>query len=57
MASDVVAQATPTSAGLQFTDLPQEIQKEIISHVSASNGPPPLMLVRQLDLAGTGASR
>ncbi|KAG8166560.1 hypothetical protein KVR01_002249 [Diaporthe batatas] len=31
MASDTVAQAAPP-AGLQFTDLPQELQKEIISH-------------------------
>ncbi|POS72764.1 F-box domain-containing protein [Diaporthe helianthi] len=31
MESDTVAQAAPP-AGLQFTDLPQELQKEIISH-------------------------
>lgn len=41
MASDPVAEAAPTSAGLQFTDLPQEIQKDIISHVSAGRGPLP----------------
>ncbi|KAJ0115291.1 hypothetical protein J7T55_012567 [Diaporthe amygdali] len=32
MASDVVAQPASSSAALQFTDLPQELQKEIISH-------------------------
>lgn len=41
MASDIAAQAAPTSAGLRFTDLPQEIQKDIISHVSADRGPLP----------------
>lgn len=39
MASDT--KAAPSSAGLQFTDLPREIQKEIISHVSAEREPLP----------------
>ncbi|KAI3402165.1 hypothetical protein diail_94 [Diaporthe ilicicola] len=32
MASDDIAQPAPTPVALQFTDLPQELQKEIISH-------------------------